>query len=54
MLQDLRIGLRTFGLVALERPGPPFDPSQITEAEQVLEELGLRRAVRSHDLLGMR
>jgi len=38
----LRIGLRTFGLLAVERSGPQFDLSQVTAAEQTLEELGLR------------
>jgi len=38
----LRIGLRTFGLVALERSDAAFDPVQVTAAESILEELGLR------------
>ena len=38
----LRIGLRTFGLVALERSDAAFDPAQVTAAETILEELGLR------------
>ena len=38
----LRIGLRTFGLVALERGDAAFDPGQVAAAETILEELGLR------------
>ncbi len=39
----LRIGLRTFGLIAIERSlGAPFEQSQLAAAEAVLEELGLR------------
>jgi len=38
----LRIGLRTFGLIAIERSGPPFEQTQLNAAESVLEELGLR------------
>ncbi len=38
----LRIGLRTFGLIAIERGGPPFEQAQLNAAESVLEELGLR------------
>ncbi len=39
----LRIGLRTFGLVAVERShGGAFEPAQLAAAEHVLEELGLR------------
>jgi signal transduction histidine kinase len=39
----LRIGLRTFGLLAIERSSDgPFEASQLTAAEAVLEELGLR------------
>jgi signal transduction histidine kinase len=39
----LRIGLRTFGLIGIERSrGAPFEQAQIARAEGVLEELGLR------------
>ena len=38
----LRLGIRTFGLVALERDEPGFDGGALGAAEQVLEELGLR------------
>jgi signal transduction histidine kinase len=39
----LRIGLRTFGLLAIERSSPPpFEPAQLADSERVLEELGLR------------
>jgi signal transduction histidine kinase len=38
----LRLGLRTFGLVALERPGPAFETAELAAADTVLEELGLR------------
>ena len=38
----LRIGLRTFGLVALESSDQPFDPTQLAAAAGILEELGLR------------
>jgi len=39
----LRIGLRTFGLIAVERSsGAAFDQAQIERVEAVLEELGLR------------
>jgi signal transduction histidine kinase len=39
----LRIGLRTFGLLAVERStGEEFDRRQLADAEGVLEELGLR------------
>lgn len=39
----LRIGLRTFGLLAIERSeGGPFETSQLAAAESLLGELGLR------------
>ncbi len=38
----LRIGLRTFGLVALESSHQPFDPTQLAAAAGILEELALR------------
>jgi signal transduction histidine kinase len=38
----LRLGLRTFGLVALERTAPPFEPDETETAEVILDELGLR------------
>jgi signal transduction histidine kinase len=39
----LRIGLRTFGLIALERTGgAPFEQARLAAAEGVLEELALR------------
>ena len=38
----LRIGLRTFGLVALERSDEMFDSTQLAAAAGILEELGLR------------
>ncbi len=40
----LRIGLRTFGLIAVERSGAAaqFEQAQLEAAESVLEELGLR------------
>ncbi|MGZ4625961.1 MAG: GAF domain-containing sensor histidine kinase, partial [Kineosporiaceae bacterium] len=41
-LIPLRIGLRTFGLVAVERTGPPFDPHQLRQASAVVEEQALR------------
>lgn len=39
----LRIGLRTFGLIAVERgSAAPFQPAALAAAERVLAELGLR------------
>jgi signal transduction histidine kinase len=39
----LRIGLRTFGLIAIERSaGAAFEQAQLKAAEDILEELGLR------------
>jgi signal transduction histidine kinase len=38
----LQIGLRTFGLVAMERTQPPFDPGQLAAASQVVEVQALR------------
>ena len=38
----LQIGLRTFGLVAVERSDPAFEPDQLTAASRVVEEQALR------------
>jgi signal transduction histidine kinase len=38
----LRLGLRTFGLVAVERTAPAFDMARMTEVDQLLAEQSLR------------